>query len=175
MRISVALLGTPSASFELSLPPFYTALRICTCSPCRFLPRIPQYLKIAPNFRRTPRVLTGHDENWSLMEKILHADSSVYAVAVSADGGRIVSGLGDGTIQVRDAETGETLSTPFQGHTEWVRSVVLMRVLVVLTLLVSYFLFGLQCISIADNTLEALTRHIIFISLPVVVLGGERH
>jgi len=65
------------------------------------------------------------------MEKILHADSSLYAVSISADGGRIMSGLGDGTIQVRDAETGEALGTPFQGHTEWVRSVVLMRLLVV--------------------------------------------
>jgi hypothetical protein len=42
-------------------------------------------------------------------------------------------------------------------------------------LLVSYFLFGLQCISLADNTLEALTQHIIFIWLPVIVLGGDRH
>jgi hypothetical protein len=55
------------------------------------------------------------------------------------------------------------------------RLFILMRLLVVLTLLVSCFLFGLQCISIADNTLEALTQHIIFISLSVIILGGERH
>jgi hypothetical protein len=55
------------------------------------------------------------------------------------------------------------------------RLFILMRLLVVLTLLVSCFVFGLQCISIAHNTLEALTQHIIFILLSVIVLGGERH
>ena len=79
--------------------------------------------KFAPNFPRTPRVLTGHAENWPVMEKILHAHSAVNAVAISPDGRRIVSGLDNGTIQVRDVETGEALGTPFQGHTGWVLSV----------------------------------------------------
>jgi len=51
MRMSAMLLGTPSASFELSLPLLYTALRICTCLPYRFLLRIRRYLKnLHPTF-----------------------------------------------------------------------------------------------------------------------------
>ena len=48
------------------------------------------------------------------------------------------------------------------------------RVLADAILLVSCILFGLQCISFADNTLEALTQYIIFISLPTIVLGYEK-
>ena len=57
------------------------------------------------------------------MEKILHTDSAVYAVAISPDGRRIVSGMEDWTIQVRDAETGEALDAPLQEHTDRVLSV----------------------------------------------------
>jgi WD40 repeat protein len=41
----------------------------------------------------------------------------VYSVSFSPDGRRIVSGSGDNSVRVWDAETGQTVLGPFEGHT----------------------------------------------------------
>ena len=51
-----------------------------------------------------------------------HTDS-VLSVAVSPDGGRIVSGSDDSTVRIWDAQTGEPIGQPLQGHTDRVLSV----------------------------------------------------
>ncbi|OJA13983.1 hypothetical protein AZE42_04592 [Rhizopogon vesiculosus] len=47
----------------------------------------------------------------------------IFSVAISPDGGRIVSGSADNTIRVWDAASGEALCAPLQGHTGGVISV----------------------------------------------------
>ena len=49
--------------------------------------------------------------------------SSVWSVAFSPDGRHIVSGSGDRTIQIWDAQTGGQMGHPLQGHTDSVFSV----------------------------------------------------
>ena len=51
-----------------------------------------------------------------------HGDS-VYSVAFSPDGKRIVSGSDDKTIRLWNAVTGELLLSPLEGHEDWVRCV----------------------------------------------------
>jgi len=46
----------------------------------------------------------------------------VYSVAWSPDGKRIVSGSGDYTLRIWDADSGECLQT-LRGHRSWVESV----------------------------------------------------
>ena len=48
------------------------------------------------------------------------AELQVLSVVFSQDGTCIVSGLGDHTIQVWDACSGDTIAGPFQGHTDLV-------------------------------------------------------
>ena len=48
--------------------------------------------------------------------------SSVYAVAVFADGKRVVSGSSDGTVKIWDAKTGTELCT-LSGHSDCVQTV----------------------------------------------------
>jgi WD40 repeat protein len=45
------------------------------------------------------------------------------AVAFSPDGKHIVSGSSDKTIRLWDAETGEMLQPPLEGHEDWVLAV----------------------------------------------------
>ena len=40
-------------------------------------------------------------------------------MAFSPDGKRIVSGSGDNTVRVWDADTGQPLGEPLTGHTGW--------------------------------------------------------
>jgi len=57
------------------------------------------------------------------MEKTISVYSFVLSVAISPDGRRIVCGSEDGTIYIRDMETGEVLGSPLLGHTGRVWSV----------------------------------------------------
>ena len=51
-----------------------------------------------------------------------HTDS-VYSVAFSPDGKRIVSGSDDKTVRLWDAATGQPIGQPMTGHTDAVSSV----------------------------------------------------
>ena len=75
-------------------------------------------------YPRTLKIQAGGLSSWPAMQNILsgHSDS-VMSVAFSPDGRRIVSGSGDKTIRVWDAETGEEVVGPLKGHSDWVMSV----------------------------------------------------
>ena len=55
--------------------------------------------------------------------KIARAPDTVYSVAFSSDGHRIVSGGSDKTLQIWDANTGQPVGKPLTGHTDYVDSV----------------------------------------------------
>jgi WD40 repeat protein len=75
-------------------------------------------------FPQTLRVCTGRTSHWQATQLVVQGHTSwVYSVAFSPDGKRIVSGSGDNTVRVWDAETGEAVHTPLQGHTRGVSSV----------------------------------------------------
>ena len=62
--------------------------------------------------------------NWPAMSFILDGHTQpVTSVTLSPDGKHIVSGSGDQTIRVWDAETGEVVSQLFKGHTSFVTSI----------------------------------------------------
>ncbi|KAF8714382.1 hypothetical protein AX14_009184 [Amanita brunnescens Koide BX004] len=50
-------------------------------------------------------------------------DSSIFSVAFSPDGSKIVSGSDDKTIRVWDASTGVEILPPLRGHDYWIHSV----------------------------------------------------
>jgi WD40 repeat protein len=54
--------------------------------------------------------------------RLLH-ESEVHSVAFSPDGKRIVSGSYDKTVRVWDANSGQLIGKPFQGHKDFVQSV----------------------------------------------------
>ena len=54
---------------------------------------------------------------------MLFRSGSVYSVAYSPDGRRIISGSWDDTIRIWDAETGAAVGNPLKGHTSCVTSV----------------------------------------------------
>ena len=55
--------------------------------------------------------------------KRLEIQSRAIVVALSPNGTRMVSGGDDNTVRIWDAETGEPVGEPLQGHEDWVRSV----------------------------------------------------
>ncbi|KAJ3518014.1 hypothetical protein NLJ89_g134 [Agrocybe chaxingu] len=81
----------------------------------RFLPQYPGTLKLQ----------TGHLTNWPrILFVIEEHEKAVNCVAYSLDGKLIVSGSGDRTVCVWDAETGDLVSTPLaEGHASSVNSV----------------------------------------------------
>ena len=60
---------------------------------------------------------------WPAIQHVLHEQSSVCSAAFSPDGKHIMSGSEDGTIQLWDAETGDVLQPPLEGHGDGVMSV----------------------------------------------------
>jgi WD40 repeat protein len=50
-------------------------------------------------------------------------NGSVYCMSYSPNGCYIVTGSGDKTIRIWDAETGDAVGKPLEGHTDCVRSV----------------------------------------------------
>ena len=49
--------------------------------------------------------------------------SIVRCLSCSPNGSHIVTGSGDSTLRIWDAETGTTVGEPLKGHTRWVHSV----------------------------------------------------
>src|SRR5450432_201589 len=67
---------------------------------------------------------TGGLSTWPAMQNVLEGHTMhVNSIAFSPDGHRIVSGSGDKTIRVWDAETGAVVAGPCHGHSDWVTSV----------------------------------------------------
>ncbi|KIM24764.1 hypothetical protein M408DRAFT_49255, partial [Serendipita vermifera MAFF 305830] len=80
-----------------------------------------QYLKHYP---QTLVVRNGGYDRWPAIQTVCTGHEDVVcSVAFSPDGSRIVSGSGDHTIRVWDAETSETILGPLQGHKSPVNSV----------------------------------------------------
>ncbi|KAF7967197.1 hypothetical protein HWV62_35582 [Athelia sp. TMB] len=77
-----------------------------------------------PQYPFTARFKVGKLDRWSAMLKTFEGHTNgVWAVAYSPDGKRIASASADGTIRVRDTETGEEVGLPFRGHTAAIRCI----------------------------------------------------
>ncbi|KAF7971793.1 hypothetical protein HWV62_19927 [Athelia sp. TMB] len=77
-----------------------------------------------PQYPSTARLKLGKLDLWSAMLKTFEGHTNaVWAVAYSPNGKRIASASHDGTIWVRDTETGEAVGAPFRGHTAAIRSI----------------------------------------------------
>ncbi|EDR06801.1 uncharacterized protein LACBIDRAFT_299688 [Laccaria bicolor S238N-H82] len=93
------------------------------------LPFAPQSSKISLNFlklfQKTLTVQIGQREHWSekCFLRLVGHDSWVTSVAFSPDGRHIVSGSGDKTVRVWDAQTGQSVIDPLKGHDDYVTSV----------------------------------------------------
>lgn len=80
--------------------------------------------KYLSQFPKTLLLKTGRAVTWPALQCVMQAPSArtspnsntVWSVEFSPDGMHIASGLGDGSICVWDAETGEIVSVPLDGH-----------------------------------------------------------
>ncbi|KAF7975275.1 hypothetical protein HWV62_10164 [Athelia sp. TMB] len=78
----------------------------------------------SPQYPSTARLKAGKLDQWPAMIKTFEGHThEVSAVAYSPNGRRIASASLDGTIRVRDTETGEELWAPFQRHSKAVLSI----------------------------------------------------
>ncbi|KAG8719181.1 hypothetical protein FRC08_003465 [Ceratobasidium sp. 394] len=75
------------------------------------------------HFPNTIQISHGRTQVWPAWLRCMSHSSSVYCVAASPDGHRIVSGLSNGTVQVWDADTGLAALDPLIGHSDSVWSV----------------------------------------------------
>ncbi|KAJ7726681.1 WD40-repeat-containing domain protein [Mycena maculata] len=91
------------------------------------LPLAPTESEIAKRFRPQFAFLISMGRRqlirWPALVGVLDHPSGVSSVAFSPDGNQIVSGSNDKTLHLWDAETGQALSDPFQGHTDSIRCV----------------------------------------------------
>ncbi|QRV77760.1 hypothetical protein RhiJN_05775 [Ceratobasidium sp. AG-Ba] len=67
-------------------------------------------------FPNLAAVVDPINSDWTPCIRSISAGSAVYSVAMSPDDKRIASGCVDGTVRVWDAETGEAVLVPLQGH-----------------------------------------------------------
>ncbi|KAG9105144.1 hypothetical protein FRC07_009574, partial [Ceratobasidium sp. 392] len=79
--------------------------------------------RMRPHFSNLLHVVEGAQRDWTPCLRTISACSAVLSVAVSSDGRRIVSGCSDRTVQIWDAETGDTVLGLPKAHSEIVRSV----------------------------------------------------
>ncbi|KAF5370260.1 hypothetical protein D9757_012015 [Collybiopsis confluens] len=76
------------------------------------------------HFASPANFLQGHQAIWPALEVSLSGHRrEVTSVAFSPDGTRIVSGSGDNSVRIWNAENGTAVGKPLQGHTDWVSSV----------------------------------------------------
>ncbi|MDD7589908.1 MAG: hypothetical protein SPJ75_05155, partial [Candidatus Onthomorpha sp.] len=66
--------------------------------------------------------ITGNKDKVVCLKTLEGHSEDILSVAYSPDGTKIVSGSGDKTIKIWDANTGERLKT-LKGHSSWVSSV----------------------------------------------------
>ena len=79
---------------------------------------------LVKNFPRIAKVAVGKHSDWPRNQHVLQGHtSSVRSVAFSQDGRYIVSGSGDRTIRVWNAQTGDQVGSPLEGHTDSIWSV----------------------------------------------------
>ncbi|QRV96726.1 hypothetical protein RhiJN_24744 [Ceratobasidium sp. AG-Ba] len=74
-------------------------------------------------FPRVVNVIAGAQEDWPDRDLCMIHEYAVYAVAISCDGRRVVSGSGDGTVRIWDAHTGAPIGNPLKGDSYPVMSV----------------------------------------------------
>ncbi|QRV77759.1 hypothetical protein RhiJN_05774 [Ceratobasidium sp. AG-Ba] len=74
-------------------------------------------------FPNLAAVVDPINSDWTSCIRSISAGSAVYSVAMSPDDKRIASGCVDGKVRVWDAETGEAVLVPLQGHSMSVRCV----------------------------------------------------
>ncbi|KIM33655.1 hypothetical protein M408DRAFT_61483 [Serendipita vermifera MAFF 305830] len=80
--------------------------------------------KYIKDYPRMLAIQSGGQSEWPAIQNILvDHDDQVRSVSFSPDSRRIVSGSDDRTIRVWDAETGDIVAGPFEGHVEAVNSV----------------------------------------------------
>ncbi|KAJ6452005.1 WD40 repeat-like protein [Mycena vitilis] len=104
---------------------------IVQCAPQIYLSALalaPTRSKISATFYQSfPRLVKaakGQMEQWPATVAVLEGHTSmVLSVVFSPDGKHIVSGSGDRSVRIWDAESGEQLGDPLEGHTGVVKSV----------------------------------------------------
>lgn len=62
--------------------------------------------------------------HWESERWVKNVGARVLSVSYSPDGSLFAAGLGDGTILMMEAQTGETVGEPLKGHQSWVSSAV---------------------------------------------------
>ncbi|KAG8792415.1 hypothetical protein FRC12_006188 [Ceratobasidium sp. 428] len=72
--------------------------------------------RVRPVFSKLLTVVRGAEEEWTPCLRSIWVGCSVLSVAVSPNGNRIASGSIDGTVRVWDAETGDAVLGPLNGH-----------------------------------------------------------
>src|SRR5713101_8351923 len=76
-----------------------------------------------PRLQSGIEIKAGREQMWSPCVRVLEGHTKACrCVAFSPDGGRLVSGSGDGTVRLWNVQTGALLQV-ITGHSDWVLSV----------------------------------------------------
>ncbi|KAF8294119.1 WD40 repeat-like protein [Clavulina sp. PMI_390] len=80
-----------------------------------FIPTLSPLQMIGEEYTRTILIPTGHLEVWPALRHVLKHQSYVFSVAVSK-GGVVAAGLANGSIVLRNIQTGQQYGDPLKGH-----------------------------------------------------------